>query len=374
MARVSGPKPLRFFGKREDRGFMKVAVVYNRDRSGIINVFGMQSREWYPEETILRVVGALENAGYTVERIPADRFLLSKLKKFLPKLSPRGSNGIVLNLALGIQGKARYTHVPAMLEVAGIPYTGSSPIGHILAFDKVVAKQIFLASGLPTPTYQVFWSADQPIQYLRFPAIVKPRGEAASFGLEVVRDESALRAAVARIIEEYKQPALTEEFIEGREVNVSILGNNPPEPLPVVELKFPNMPDAVHSHEVKFAARKRQKAKKICPAKLPRETASYIQNIAVKAFEMLNIHDFGRVDIRLDQFNQPYILEMNSMASINPDSSFVFSAEKAGYDYDQLINRIVDVALERYAREEPVYFGRKRKKGEPPQASARRTQ
>ena len=79
------------------------------------------------------------------------------------------------------------------------------------------------------------------------------------------------------------------------------------------------------------------------------------------------MHDFGRVDIRLDQFNQPYILEMNSMASINPDSSFVFSAEKAGYDYDALINRIVDVALERYAREEPVYFGRQSKEMKPQQ-------
>jgi D-alanine-D-alanine ligase len=352
---------------------MKVAVVYDRDRSAVVNVFGIQSRERYPEETIQRVVQALENAGHTVERIPADRFLLSKLKKFLPKLSRRGSNGIVLNLALGIQGKARYTHVPAMLEVAGIPYTGSSPIGHTLAFDKVVAKQIFLASGLPTPAYQVFWSADQPIQYLRFPAIVKPRGEAASFGLEVVHDENELRAAVTRIIEDYKQPALTEEFIVGREVNVAILGNNPPEPLPVLELKFPNSQEPVYRHEAKFAIRKREKARKICPAKLPRETASYIQNVAVKAFELLNIHDFGRIDIRLDRFNQPYILEMNSMASINPDSSFVFSAEKAGYDYDQLINRIVDVAIERYAREEPLYFGRQSKNNvESPRASVRR--
>ena len=344
---------------------MKVAVVYNRDRSGVINVFGMQSREWYPEETIQRVVRALESVGHLVELIPADRFLLAKLKKFLPKLSRRRPNGIVLNLALGIQGKARYTHVPAMLEVAGIPYTGSSPVGHILAFDKVVAKQIFLASGLPTPAYQVFWSADQPIQYLRFPAIVKPRGEAASFGLQVVHDEKALRAAVAQVVEDYKQPALTEEYIEGREVNVSILGNNPPEPLPVLELKFPNSDDPVYSHEAKFAVLKRQKAKKICPAKLPRETASFIQNIAVRAFEILNIHDFGRVDIRLDQYNQPYILEMNSMASINPDSSFVFSAGKAGYDYDALINRIIEVALQRYAREEPVYFGQQGQKAKP---------
>ncbi|MFC1627887.1 ATP-grasp domain-containing protein [Gemmatimonadota bacterium] len=335
---------------------MKVAVVYNRDQNGTINVFGMQNREWYPEETILRVVEALESEGHEVYRIPADRSLLSNLKKFLPKLSKRRPNGIVFNLALGVQGKCRYTHVPAILEVAGIPYTGSSPMGHTLAQDKVVAKQIFLASNLPTPNYRVFLSEDLDAPHLNYPVIVKPRSEAASFGLKTVNDDTALREAIAEIINEYRQPALAEEFIEGREVNVSLLGNDPPDAMPVLELILGEGTNAVYSHESKFHQKNAGRVKMVCPAGLPPETSAYIQELAVRVFAALNTFDYGRVDFRLNRYNLPYILEMNSMASLNPGSSFVTAARKSGLSYAQLINRIVDVAVKRYSREEPDYF------------------
>jgi D-alanine-D-alanine ligase len=335
---------------------MKVAVVYNPDAKGIINVFGIQNREWYPRETIERVVGALKAGGHEVELIAGDRFLLSRLNKFLPKLSRRRANGMVLNMALGIQGKCRYTHVPALLEVAGVPYTSSSPLGHILALDKVVAKQIFMALGLPTPNYRVFSSPDERAHSLEFPLIVKPRGEAASFGLKIVQDEKSLREAVDRNLNEYKQTVLVEEFIQGREVNVGILGNDPPQPFPILELLLGGGENQVYSHEAKFARSSRKKAKKVCPADLPPETAAYIQKIALQAFQALNVYDFARVDFRLDNFNRPYVLEVNSMASLNPGSSFVYAARKAGYKYGQLINKIVEVAHRRYAVQEPEFF------------------
>jgi D-alanine-D-alanine ligase len=336
---------------------MHVAVVYNKDRKGTINVFGMQNQEWYPQETIDRVVAALIEGGHSVELIAADRMLLAKLKKFLPKLSKRRPNGIVLNIALGVQGKCRYTHVPALLEVAGIPYTGSSPQGHTLALDKVVTKQILMASHLPTPNYRVFYSSEMDAPYLKFPVIVKPRGEAASLGLRVVHDEQSLKEAVADIIETFRQPAIAEEFIAGREVNVAILGNNPPQALPVLELVMEEGPNGIYSHDLKFNNRGRKKVKKVCPAKLPLETAAYLQKLAVATFEVLDTYDYGRVDFRLDQYHQPHILEMNSMASLNPDSSFVVAAKKSGLSYNQLINRIIDVAVLRYAQEAPDYFG-----------------
>jgi D-alanine-D-alanine ligase len=337
---------------------MKVAVVYNPDAKGIINVFGIQNREWYPMETVQRVAHALERGGHEVDLIAGDRLILSRLKKCLPKLSKRRTNGIVLNMALGIQGKCRYTHVPALLEVAGVPYTGSSPLGHILALDKVVAKQIFKASDLPTPKYQVFFDPDQKVANLEYPLIVKPRGEAASFGLRIVHDDESLRDAVHYILMNYKQTALVEEFIEGREVNVGILGNREPEAFPVLELKLENTGDPIYTHESKFRRSRRKKATKVCPADLPAETAAYIQNISIQGFRVLNVQDFARVDLRLDRYNQPHILEVNSMASLNPTSSFVYAAKKAGYSYDKLINRIVEVACERYADEEPEYFRR----------------
>ena len=333
---------------------MKVAIVYNPDTKGIINVFGIQNREWYPRETIERAAAALENQGHEVELVAGDRFLLSKINRFLPRISKRRSNGIILNMALGIQGKARYTHVPAILESAGLPYTGSSPIGHTLALDKVVAKQIFTANDLPTPDYKVFSSPDKRAGNLEFPLIVKPRGEAASFGLKVVRDEEALHEAVDRILNEFKQPVIVEEFIEGREVNVGVLGNNPPGAFPVLELI---LDDEIYTHDAKFARGRKNKVEMVCPADLPTETSEYIQDLAVRAFEMLNIHDFARIDFRLDRFNRPFILEANSMASLNPGSSFVYSALKYGLSYGKLITRIVEVAVERYAAEEPEYFG-----------------
>lgn len=334
---------------------MKVAVVYNREKKGIINVLGMQNREWYPEETILKVVNALEKKGHTVEMIVADRNLLARLNKFLPKLSKRQAPGIVFNLALGVQGKCRYTHVPAILEVAGIPYTGSSPLGHTLALDKVVAKQILMASGLPTPNYRIFTDPDQTAPELQFPIIVKPRGEAAGLGLKVVTDEESLKEAVIYILEEYKQSALVEEFIEGREVNVSILGNEDPRPFPILEVVFEAGEDTIYTYEHKFSRKRR--ITKVCPASLPQETAAYIQKVAVQAYGALNIYDYGRIDIRLDRYNQPHILEMNSMASVNPGSSFVRAAKAAGFTYDQLINKILDVTIKRYALEEPEFFG-----------------
>jgi D-alanine-D-alanine ligase len=337
---------------------LRIAVVYNPNAKGIVNAFGIQNREWYPQETIQKAADALKDGGHEVELIAGDRTLLAKLRKFLPKLSKRRPNGLVLNMALGIQGKCRYTHVPATLEVAGIPYTGSGPLGHTLAMDKVVAKQILTASGLLTPSYQVFSDPDQEVHPLKYPLIVKPRGEAASFGLRVARDAESLKEAVDRILLEYRQQALVEEFIEGREINVGILGNNPPEPLPVLELILANNRDGIYTHETKFAKSTRKGARKVCPADLPPETEAYVQKVAMQAYELLNINDLARVDIRLDRYNQPYILEVNSMPSLNPESSFVHAAKKAGYDYCKLINRIVDVALERYAAEAPDYFNR----------------
>jgi len=193
---------------------------------------------------------------------------------------------------------------------------------------------------------------------MKYPLIVKPRGEAASFGLQIVHDAQSLKESVNHILLDYKQPALVEEFIEGREICVGILGNDAPQAFPILELLLGSDEDRIYTHERKFARSARRSARKVCPAELPPETSAYIQKIAVQAFQVLTIHDFARIDFRLDKYNQPYILEVNSMASLNPHSSFVHTAKKAGYSYNQLINQIVEVACERYATEEPDYFNR----------------
>lgn len=346
---------------------MKIAVVYNREKNGVINTFGLQNQEWYPEETIGLVVKALEEAGHTVRLIEGDRHLLTQLDDFLPKLSEDEEPGIVFNLALGIQGKCRYTHVPSVLEMAGIPYTGSSPLGHNLALDKAIAKQVFFANGLPTPEFYVCDDKNQLENlktHLKFPLVVKPRSEAASFGLMLVNNEPSLKSAVNFVLDTFKQPALVEEFIEGREITVSIIGNYPPYVFPALELEIGKTDLHIFTHEDKFHI-SGKKIRKICPADLSPEVNDRIRHLALRAYEVLNIYDHARVDMRLDRDNNPFLLEINSMVSINPMSSLVYAAKVVNLEYNQLINTILDAALTRYALEEPEIFGRYKEKNPP---------
>ncbi len=333
---------------------MKVAVVYSEKGSSVLNVLGMQNEEFYLPRTVSLVVEALRRAGHTAEPIVADRHLLDRLDNFLPRQGRGEITGMVFNLALGIQGKCRYTHVPAMLEMAGVPYTGSSPMGHALALNKVVAKQIFIGAGIPTPRFTVVHSADALSHDLTFPLVVKPESEAGSFGVSLVEDQEALRHAVAAIVDTYKQPALIEEFIAGREVNISLYGNQPPTTLPILELQIQDAGPNIFTHDLKFDYTGR--VKRICPPELPSHLQAALQQLAVRAFDALNIYDYARVDIRLDEHNQPWVLELNSMASINPTSSFVYVAKVAGLDYDDLINTILESACARYSREEPGFY------------------
>lgn len=334
---------------------MKVAVVYNARDGQVVNAFGMQNKEWYPPETVVLVTDALKNAGHAVRLIQGDRFLLSNLAEFLADFSRTKTPVMVFNLALGIQGRCRYTHIPAILEMAGFPYTGSSPLGHALALDKVITKQVFIAAGLPTPRFAVM-GADGPFLHsLRYPLVVKPRSEAASMGVTVASNERILREAVADIQATYRQEALVEELIEGRELNVSLYGNFPPQILPILELQMKGVSPNIYTHELKFN-HSGVRVDKICPADLTPGLAAHIRDLSLRAFRALNLYDHARIDIRLDKENNPYLLEINSMVSINPASSFIHAAKTVGISYEQLINKILAAALERYARDAPDVF------------------
>ena len=157
---------------------MKVAVVRNRNNQGIINRFGQPCPEVYGRKTVQKVIDSLRAGGHTVKVFEGDSSLLAKLKKFIPPddLSGRPT-GLVFNMSYGIQGECRYTHLPAMLEMAGVPYTGSSPLGHALALDKVITKILIRDAGLPTPDFVVLSQPGREPRGLNFPLIVKPRHE-----------------------------------------------------------------------------------------------------------------------------------------------------------------------------------------------------
>jgi D-alanine-D-alanine ligase len=326
---------------------MKVAVVQNRNSTGVINSFGQRCPEIYGEQAIQNVVAALRGAGHEVLLCEGDKYLLSSLEAFMPADSQGRPTGIVFNMAYGIQGECRYTHVPAMLEMVGMPYTGSTPLGHALALDKVITKDLLRQAGVPTPNYRVMRVGTENIEGLRFPLVVKPRHESTSFGLRLVHDRQQLQEAVIAIVAQYQQDALVEEYIDGREFCVALLGNEDMELLPLVEQDFGDRKIKLMTWEDKshHAAAEPQK---VCPALVSETLACRLREISVATFRACHCRDYARVDLRVDAEGNPYVLEINSMASLGASGSYVLAAQAARYSLADLINRILDVAHQRY--------------------------
>jgi D-alanine-D-alanine ligase len=323
---------------------MKVAIVYNKDLSGVINIFGMQNKEVYKPETVRRVASSLEKYGHNVQVIDGNINVIEKIQNFMPRVVEGEKPGMVFNMAYGIQGESRYTHIPSLLEMLGIPYIGSSPSGHALALDKVITKVIMEKNHLPTPRFWVFSSAEENMSEVDFPVIVKPKMESVSFGLKVVNNKEELKVAVDFVINEFNQQALVEQFIKGREFCVGLLGNDPLEAFPLLEIDLGGDPYGIQTVDDKT-----QKPKgKICPAHVSEELAEKMISLSKKAFKSLQLRDFARVDLRMDEQGNIYLLEINSMASLGSRGSYVYAAAKHGYNFDQLVNRMLDVATVRY--------------------------
>lgn len=327
---------------------MKVAVIYNKstpDPSDVVDFFGPISQEHYKYHNVERVARALEAGGHNVRIIEGNISLADNLRDFMPKVLSSERPGLAFNMAYGIQGRSRYTHVPAMLEMLGVPYVGSGPQAHAVALDKITTKIILQANNLPTPAFYVFGRADVPMDHVVFPVIIKPRMEAVSMGMKVAYDVDALREAVREVIATYRQDALVEAFIPGREFAVGLLGNGPDlEVLPIVEFDLHGDPNAIQTVDNK----KKQPVRKICPAPVPDELAEELRRLARESFHALGVHDFSRTDLRMDADGNLYILELNSMASLGSTGSYIESAKAAGYTDQSLINRMLEVAAVRY--------------------------
>jgi D-alanine-D-alanine ligase len=327
---------------------MRIAVVRNRKRDGVLYRCATPSPETYGRRTIQAVLDALREGGHTVACVEGDKTMLAELERFMPADAAGWPTGLVLNLAYGIQGECRYTHVAAMLEMAGVPYSGADPLGHAVSLDKVVTKSLLQNAGVPTPPSAVTSRADQPVVGLRFPLVVKPRHESTSFGVQLAYDHEGLAAAVSNVVREYRQEALVEQYIEGREICIGLLGNNPPALLPPVELDFGTRELRLLTWGDKFH-RSLDEPEKVCPAALAAPALSELNALALATFRACHARDYARVDIRIDQSGRPYVLEINSMASLGQGGSFVRAAAAAGLDFTALVNAIVDIAWQRYS-------------------------
>lgn len=332
---------------------MKVAVVWNNDHSGVINRFGQPSPERYGRTAVENVMRALRENGHEALLCEGDKDLLARLERFMPPNALGRPTGMVFNMAYGIQGECRYTHVPGLLELAGIPYTGSSPLGHALALDKVITKRLIRDRGVPTPAFRVMRDGTEDIGDLRMPVVVKPIHESTSLGLQLVHERDRLPDAVRAVVARYEQDALVEEYIDGREICVALLGNGSPEVLPFVEHDFGGRATRLVTWEDK-SHRGHEEPQKICPAVVDADLARSLREIAIETFRACHCRDYSRVDIRVDPAGRPFVLEINSMAALGVNASYALAARTAGMSFSDLVGRIVDVARERSLGPEAV--------------------
>ena len=326
---------------------MKIAVVYNWESENVINLFGIPNREKYGKKAIRSIVDGLKKFGHQVKAFEGDKDIIRKLEEFMPKVLKGELPGMVFNVSYGIQGQARYTHVPGILEMVGIPYVGSNPLAHSLALDKVVAKMIFRQQGIPTPDFAVLDAPGFRTPDLDYPLIVKPKNESVSMGIKVVNNEKELREATQVIFDTFQQQVLVEQYIEGREINVGLLGNNPPVPLPPCEIVFSEGGPAIYTLEDKKGQSGRE-IKWLCPAPIGDELTQKAREIAIRAFSALGCYDCARVDMRLDSEGNFYILEINSLPSLGEHGSYTIAAKEVGLDFPDLVNSLVETASARY--------------------------
>ena len=304
------------------------------------------SAEFDAPSTVEAVEAALRAAGHDVVR-------LGNLDRLLARLD-RIAVDIVFNIAEGRGGRNRESQIPMVLEARGIPYVGADALTLGLSLDKVIAKQLFLANGIPTPRYfQIHDPNELTASPLPFPLIVKPRHEGSSKSLSeksLVRSLDELRAQADWLIKTYRQPALVEEFIRGMEFTVAVIGNDPPEAQPVVQIEI-NGRTELGELFYTFTRINAPGLEYRCPAKIPPALEQALRALAVRTYQAIGGRDFSRVDFRVDPDGRPYVLEINPLPSLSTEDVFMTLANHLGTTYEAMIQRVLQAALVRYRME-----------------------
>ncbi len=350
----------------------RVLILWNQVDEDVVDLWrrdGRRTPDWDPTkivepwDTVAEEIELIEESaregGHDVKSINiGDSFenLISALESERPD--------VVVNLVEFFHDDLEHeTHIPALYELLGISYTGNRPLALALCQKKPHAKALLAAAGLPVPRGFVVDKGKAPADLpLRFPLIVKPAFDDASGGIDagsVVRDRAALDARVQLVVGEHKMPALIEEFIEGREVHCAILGNDPPEALPLYEMKFKQggvdnegraLPGII-TYRAKWDPYSRDyyAMESKCPVEdLEPEVVKHVQDVAVRAYKTLGCRDYARVDMRLDEkTGEPFILEVNPNPDLADGCAFAQCVRASGRTYSQAIQQIVGFALDR---------------------------
>jgi D-alanine-D-alanine ligase len=308
--------------------------------------------EWDDPSTIAAVEQALGLFG-SVIRLEADQFF--------PQNLALGRPDLVFNMAEGVHGQSREALVPAICEYRNVPYTGSDPLTLALALHKGRTKEILAFRGVPTaPFAWVETVTDLTHLALPYPVFVKPVAEGSGKGIftnNLCDTPSQLAERVAFLLDRYAEPVLVETYLPGPEFTVAILGNGPAATcLPVVGFDFSALPSGappVYGYEAKWVWDRPEAPLPIfdCPARVPAALYREIERTALDAYQALGCRDWCRVDIRVDRFGVPNVLELNPLPGIIPDpamnSCFPKAARAAGFSYDELIQEVARIAWRR---------------------------
>jgi len=306
-------------------------------------------------ETIEAIIKHMKECGFHVIPIEADEHAYLKLFKNKDKID------LVFNIAEGIYGNDRETHIPAILEMLQIPYVGSSPLTQGLVLDKAKTKEILMVYNVPTLPFQLFKTGKEILNpKLKFPLIVKPDSEGSGAGItnkSVVYNSRQLRKQIRQIRETFHESVLVEHFLTGQEFSIAMLGN-PPKILPFISPNHKMLPKGyapLDSLEVKwiFEEQSTNENYLVCPPLINNELKEKLNNICFGLWNALNIRDWCRIDIRCDKKNNPYVLEVNAPPGILPPeisttSYFPLAARTAGIEYNELLKKIVLTAQNRY--------------------------
>lgn len=340
----------------------RVALLYNLKRNAPHEADAPPDAlaEYDSDETVEGIAGTLRAAGHWVIRVEADTTLLDTIRQL--------NVDICFNIAEGHRGDSRESQVPALLEMLGIPYTGSKVLTHAISLDKAMAKRVWRDCGLPTAPFQVFRSPSERIdRSLRYPLFVKPLLEGSGKGIvasSVVHGAAALREQVAWVIQNYRQPALVETYLPGREFTVGLIGNTlmpgetPPSPLydargfhvfPVMEIDLSPIAEATGLYDSHIKSDMPLGPAYRCPAPIDQAMTAEMKRLAVAAFEAIGGLELARVDFRLGADGRPYLLEINTLPGLNPTySDIVLTARAEGIPYSELITEVLNLAARRY--------------------------
>ncbi len=264
---------------------------------------------------------------------------------------------VVFNIAEGFKGRSRESQVPSLLELLDIPYTGSDPAALSVSLDKAVAKRMVRTHGILTPDYIVMNTGKERLpRELTFPLLVKPVAEGTSKGVtrkSIVRDEGELRDVARDLIAKYRQPALAETYVAGREFTVGLLGERRPRVLPPMQVVFLDTSDPTPVYSFEMKQDWNEKIRYEVPAKLGERELDRLERAARECFGALGCRDVARIDFRIDPEGRIFFIECNPLPGLTPGwSDLVLIAQAAGIEYRALIGEILSFAIRRYQERE----------------------